>query len=274
MPGKRVWGALIAGWVAATSASVAFAADLPAYSVKAPPPAPAFSWSGIYIGGHVGYGWQKTAAHFSPANPITQFIFNLGGFPPTVGVDPRGFIGGGQLGYNWQLAPSWVVGIEADISGTAINRTQSAPGVGGTLFTFAEQKIDWFGTVRGRVGHVWERALVYVTGGLAYGHARLSTKVLGSGLTDCTITDGWCGSDSKTLAGWTIGGGVEWALADSWSIKAEYLYYRLGGISNTLQFLDPGPLPPQAYASADFKGHIVRGGINYRFGAAPVVAKY
>jgi outer membrane immunogenic protein len=99
------------------------------------------------------------------------------------------------------------------------------------------QSLDTFGTVRGRLGFTpFDRSLVYFTGGAAYGHASSSMAIVqadtGGGLLPNTFNSSF-GSASRTLVGWTIGGGWEWAFASNWSFKAEYLYYDLGNLNFT-----------------------------------------
>ncbi len=119
--------------------------------VKAPRVASVFDWSGLYIGGHVGYG----GGSFGPGtNPLPQLgIF----FPSTI----TGLIGGYQAGYNLQLPSKWVLGVEADISFTStLDRPKLVPAPFNTTF-------DHFGTARGRIGYAFGTVLPYVTGGAA-----------------------------------------------------------------------------------------------------------
>jgi outer membrane immunogenic protein len=130
----------------------------------------------------------------------------------------NGFIGGGQAGYNWQRG-TWLLGIEADFQGSDERGsgdvcTVAGCPAGSTAFT-ANYKLDWFGTVRGRVGFLpAERVLLYATGGLAYGHFAADAPLLPL-------------SWGSTRAGWTVGGGVEAAIDHNWSVKLEYLYMDL-----------------------------------------------
>ena len=103
-------------------------------------------------------------------------------------------IGGGQIGYNWQVHPNWVLGLEADIQGSAAEDTFAA-------YKFAN---PWFGTLRGRAGYAMNNVLVYLTGGLAYGGGRIEFAGM---------------SESQTHFGWTFGGGVEVGLTPNWSAK-------------------------------------------------------
>lgn len=187
MKSVLVSGALLGAMVAAP----AMAADLAkpqSYPVKAQvvAPPPVFSWTGFYIGANAGYAWGsgKGAADY-------------------YGLSPDGWFGGGQVGYNYQFQNNVLIGVEADLQGSDISN--SANGV--------NSKLDYFGTVRARLGYAYDRFLPYVTGGLAYGKN--------------TINDlGY--SDSNTHVGWTVGGGLEYAITNNWTARAEYLYMDLG----------------------------------------------
>jgi outer membrane immunogenic protein len=222
-------------------AQPALAADIPpAPAYKAPVILPSYNWSGFYLGGHGG--WGTGGASGSSA-----------GFSRDFDID--GWFGGGQLGYNWQGAGSpWVFGIEADLSAGDINGSQTA------FSTTVSSSLDLFGTVRGRIGYAFDRAMVYGTGGWAWGknEVTLTTPVLGAAV-----------SDKASLSGWTVGGGVEWALVDSWTAKVEYLYLSYSS-SDALSNWVVGGL------NTDVDGHTIRFGLNYRFGGgkAPVVARY
>ena len=128
----------------------------------------------------------------------------------------------------------------------------------------ANETLDWFGTVRGRIGVTpTDRALWYFTGGLAYAHANLSTALSTTPRTRCAgQTNCQQGAVDATKIGWTIGGGLEWAFADNLSFKTEYLYYDLGTLSHSMT--DPF-FPAIFNASADIKGSIARVGLNYKF---------
>ncbi|QUS40343.1 porin family protein [Tardiphaga alba] len=242
----------------------ASAADLAARPyTKAPVMAPTWNWSGFYFGGNVGYG----IAH----NETAQGIF--AGTPPTVllgattgPVASDGVIGGVQIGWNTMFAPSWLFGIEADIQGADVKGSQRF--VSGVLFTpgdFAavESRLNWFGTVRGRLG--WTatpETLLYVTGGLAYGEVETrnsSSFAIGGGVLETAAA-----SLKSTKTGWTVGGGIETRLWNSnWTAKAEYLYVDLG--SQTL-VNSTGPVTAFAHGSdVESRTHIIRAGLNYKF---------
>jgi outer membrane immunogenic protein len=235
----------VVGFVGAASA-----ADLPApMYTKAPPlPPPLYNWSGFYLGVNIGGSWGHQDTTFAGL---------------TNSLHPDGVIGGGQIGFNWQGNNSpWVFGLEADIQGSgqkadgsfvipAIVGIVAAPG---SSISY-EDKLEWFGTVRGRIGYaVGDRGrwLPYVTGGLAYGEGDIN----GSGTVAGTAV---AFNNSKTYVGWTVGGGVEWAFLDQWSAKLEYLYVDFGG----------GPTIPLTAATAISSGrltdNIARVGVNYHF---------
>ena len=258
--------------LAALAATPALAADM---AVKAPPPA-VYSWAGFYVGGNIGGGWVQDGGRsrcfdqFGVQNgPDCQNVVNSS-------VSSSGFIGGGQIGYNWQLNSSWVYGVEADIQGANIKGSTvvngpfpffgAGLGVGdaATQFT-AQEKIDWIGTARGRVGMTTGPALLYVTGGLAFGHADLSTS-----FTDPTVFT-FSDSAGVTRAGWTAGGGAEWALAGHWSAKLEGLYYNLGTATLLTgpSFLGAGVTTSTHGKDFQLQGEIARLGLNYRFNAGP-----
>jgi outer membrane immunogenic protein len=257
----------------------ATAADMP---VKARAPAyvpPPWSWSGFYVGVNVGWGWGKPTgdlAGFSQTPGIIGAIAD-GRIPGSLDVKPDGAIGGGQIGVNWQTGVV-VVGLEADIQASGIRKERdlfiAGPGFPALPAQItAEERIRWFGTARARLGVTpVERALLYVTGGFAFGGVHSSARIAfpfpGGGF------DGdFSGSQSSTKTGWTAGGGFEYAFDNNWSVKAEYLYIDLG--STTFRLVDPNFPNDFVDYRFDHRDHIARVGVNYKFGPpAPVVAKY
>lgn len=226
-------------------------------------PLPLANWSGFYVGANVGSAYSRT-----------ENSLLIPGLAPGVNEQftsaPNGFIGGAQIGYNWQ-ASNWVFGLEADFQGSTQKDTVCAllcSTPAGGLFA-VEQQLPWFGTVRGRVGYATGPTLFYVTGGLAYGKVESDALEL----FNATLVSH---NFSETKTGWTLGGGVERPFdffgllgGPNWSIKGEYLYVDLGEVTNS--YVQGGL--PQTFSS-DVTSHIFRTGINYRFGAAPVIAKY
>jgi outer membrane immunogenic protein len=264
----------------------ATAADLP---VKAPPlaPAPAFSWSGCYIGANAGYGWQRNRADLVvPGDPGSQAFYvptiTAGALPTSISFDRSGFIGGGQIGCNYQVQ-RFVYGIEADfdgahISGSTTTTTNVPPAFLPGVFT-AGSTLNWLGTVRGRVGFTpSDRSLVYATGGLAYGATNHTYSLA---FANPPFNDAASSNVTDTKAGYVVGAGIEWAFYQNWSVKAEYLYYNLGRSTDvtvpggrTLTLVNAGTVRSLSNTFSD-SGNLVRVGVNYRFNwAQPVVAKY
>jgi outer membrane immunogenic protein len=247
-----------------------WAADLGARTfTKAPVVAPVSNWSGLYIGGNLGYGWGDGNTDFSfPA----EFGFNN----TTLGARSSGVIGGAQLGYNWQIG-SVVTGLEADIQGSGIKGSARAiPTLVGTAIPdptsvlSSEHKLSWFGTVRGRLGvTVTPELLFYGTGGLAYGRVDASANWFesvdfGGGARFQAQAPA---SVSKTKVGWTAGAGAEWMFARNWSAKLEYLYVDLGsesaiGDETVNQVLNP---PFGVGYTWHTRENIARVGVNYHF---------
>jgi outer membrane immunogenic protein len=218
----RLITALGATVVAIGLATAASAADMPARNyTKAPAYVnPGYNWTGFYLGVNAGGAWSKAGTNFG---------------------DASGFVGGGQIGYNWQAMGSpLVLGLEADIQGTSLKNSATVGAVS------AEAKVPAFGTVRGRIGYAWDRFMVYGTGGWAYTDTKASAT-----------SPGFSASDSKWGSGYTLGGGLEWAFAGPWSLKAEYLYVKARSVDLSL-----GGVP---VSTGDYHYNVVRAGLNYHF---------
>ncbi len=204
---RRVGGIMIRmsvlGFVSALAlVSAANAADMyvPGPAAGGYKDAPVAAWTGFYAGVNGGYAWSDTS---------NQLAYS----PAFGGLAPEGGFGGGQIGYNVQR-DRIVFGIEADIQGGSISATGSDAG----LDQFKSELV-YFGTVRGRLGYAFDRALVYATGGLAYGEVKNSAVAVTS-TPDYTI--------DKTAVGYALGGGVEYKIGGAWSVKGEYQYINLG----------------------------------------------
>ncbi|AWN45131.1 porin [Methylobacterium terrae] len=244
----RLAGAL-ALTAAFTAASPAGAADLPRR--VAPPPAftpvPVFTWTGFYAGVNAGAGFGGGGGTFTDATYGTV----------TPGSRDAAFVGGGQIGYNYQLTPGsgFVIGAEADIQGTTFGRARSGL-VGTTTFYDIGPSLDWFGTVRGRIGYAFDRFLVYGTGGFAYGG--------GSTPSTASYYTGTLPGTFRT--GWTAGGGVDYAITDRLSARIEALYVSLdrNGGSGGLVY-DTATSAYYGLGKSKTEFGVVRAGLNYRF---------
>ena len=265
---KSVHRLLMAGvsLAAVSLAAPALGADLPRVQHRAPAMvAPMFSWTGFYIGVHAGYGFGSDGnAHTTGLAPINIANVAAGARPGFVELDRDGFVVGGQIGYNWQTGP-WVLGVEADISYTDFSDSVRVIGTTGLVNTF-NQELEYLGTVRGRVGYSWGWTMAYFTGGLAYGGVRHDVHFFnGVGALAFSGT-GSNGRDIET--GYTVGGGIEHAFSQAWSLKLEYLYYDLGETNVTVAAV-PGNPPaagPGYNTRFENDGHIVRAGLNYKLG--------
>jgi outer membrane immunogenic protein len=237
----------------------------------APAPVPEcdFTWTGFYLGGNAGYGWGHADTDFDPLPDAVTFV-NLR--PTTLDPDPDGFIGGGQLGYNWQWNKWLVLGLETDFQGTDIEghdsespiiQNNGTPFPNAGSFLAAHERLQWLGTVRGRIGFAPIcRLLVYGTGGFAYGNVDYSANTnFNNGFT-------YPVDFTETQTGWAAGGGVEYAISNHWTVRAEYLHYDLGDEGRTQnQLLGGVPQGPPFFVHYNFdtSGEIVRGGLNFKF---------
>jgi outer membrane immunogenic protein len=255
--------------------SPVLAADLPARPVyKAPPVVVAHSWTGWYVGANVGGHWGRDSFTVS-ADPIGWFVpagnaFINSFFPTT--LKPQGIIGGMQTGYNWQIN-SVLLGFEADAnwlggstSRVLVNTVTGLIAMGD--FMANSTNATFLSTVRARLGVTFDRALFYVTGGLAIGTIKTTDSF---GFVSGTIVAAT--NNTTTRAGGTVGGGFEYAFTDNWSAKVEYLYVNLGSFDTSIPSClgcNPGS---DITVHRKYFDNIARVGLNYKFGG-PVVAKY
>jgi outer membrane immunogenic protein len=257
--------------LSAFAASPTMAADMPVKAAPAPVMAPIYNWSGFYVGLNGGYSWGRSSRDLNFFNPLTGATFATAS---GAGRDLDGGVFGGQIGYNWQTS-NWVFGIEADAQWTGQQGSTTAlcgvtgcflagvPATVGTTATLTD-KLEWFGTIRGRVGvTVTPTALLYVTGGGAYGSVKtdLALATVTANGTPIAIA----GSRSTDRFGWTVGAGAEWMFASNWSGKIEYLYMDMGSVSNSVVLPTASGLPLGANVSSRITDSVFRGGINYHF---------
>jgi outer membrane immunogenic protein len=245
----------------------------------APPPPPADPWTGFYVGGNVGYGWGRSNTTANFYNSATGALLSSSSSSFTM----PGPLGGAQIGYNQLANGNWLWGVETDIQ--AANEQGNANGkflcsvaicqAGNPFFatgglpqnpvvvsTFNE-KIDWFGTVRGRVGTLVTPSIVaYATGGLAYGEISTSGTITGQTGTGAVTAASFSGHTTK--AGWTLGCGLEGRLTAQWSAKIEYLYMDFGTV-NTNGSLPTNFIPITATFSSKITDNVVRVGLNYKY---------
>jgi len=220
---KRLCLAAIALVALGGAAAAADLSPAPRYYPKAPAymPAQAYNWTGFYLGINGGGAFGSSSWNSTGSRDIS------------------GGLVGGTVGYNYQMGHA-VVGVEgdidwADISGSTTNGCPLG----------CKTSDTWLSTARGRIGYAADRFMPYVTGGAAFGDIRASTP----GFATATTTN----------AGWTLGGGLEGAIAGNWTAKAEYLYVDLGNFNCGFN------CGAGATNNVSFHTSIVRAGLNYRF---------
>ncbi len=221
---------LLATTTAAGAADLAMAYPVKAVAVVAP----VFSWTGFYLGANAGYG----GGSFDISWPA------VGRYPSGYANDnASGFFAGGQIGYNYQFANNVVIGIETDLqwSDVGTSRQVSMTGLPAS-YQNVQNTVDYFGTVRARMGYAFGTFLPYATGGLAYG--KVSRSV--------TAVDGYVANTNDTPVGWTLGAGAEYAFTPNWTLKTEYLYVDLGSAT----FSD---------RSLNTAFNTLKAGVNYKF---------
>jgi outer membrane immunogenic protein len=270
-----------------------------------------YSWS-------ASNGIATSTTALSPLPYLDDGAYDYGAYAATAALSASGrasapmsgFIGGGQLGYNYQFNSSFVAGFETDLQGSgakggggflnaahepsAIHVDKCSDGISlcrdDTFSSISiRRSVNWLGTVRGRLGYlVTPSLLAYATGGFAYGGVSVrsdfanawtpTTPAPYGGWAEDIGSPGGIGAFSRTLAGWTAGGGLEWMVLPGVSVKAEYLYYNLGAVNSAtpwaLYRLEggrewDGGATPALLASGQhmsFDGHVARAGLNYHFG--------
>lgn len=254
-------GAAALGALAVASVTQANAADMYTGGLKeAPVYVPPPLWTGFYIGGHIGAAWESISF---PRFRFDDQNYNCGGgcqwngsgptyfynpaFMPVSTQSTANAFGGAQLGYNFQYGSNFVYGLELDLGGMAVNLRPVAhgatywtdgsgnmAGIGTPVMFEGESNGGFYGDITGRLGYTWGTWMLYAKGGFAWlttsfamhEHVLDASGYLSNAGVSCI--NGWCdfnGSSSNTLTGWTVGGGVEWKVSPSWSIKVEYLHF-------------------------------------------------
>ncbi|ACB93767.1 outer membrane protein [Beijerinckia indica] len=230
------------------SSVAALAADLPNRAapptVPYLPPSPAFSWTGVYLGGQIGYQFGRDSI-------TAPGLFS-------VGHSPNGVVGGAHIGFNYQVS-QFIVGFEGDVNGSSYSGSVFNP----VFRTQLTSRIPVDGSLRGRIGAAWDRVLVYATGGAAF--ASIKHGYIGSSLVPGSATL------TNDRVGWTVGGGVEYAMTDNWSVRVDYRYTDYGNISDF-----PGTITvPRIHHETNNR---VQAGFSYKFDTSPptvpIVAKY
>jgi outer membrane immunogenic protein len=229
----------------------AMAADLrPVY--KAAPPV--FSWTGFYIGVHAGAAWGLKENTFTTATLTNDDQQSI-----------NGFLGGAQVGVNYQLG-SWVLGAEAQFSWANLEGKDNCIAASPVALLNCHTTVNWLGTAAARLGFAFDRTMVFVKGGGAWVHDEYEMTFFAAPLRTVQVDD--------TRYGWMFGAGVEHAFTGNWSAKVEYDYLDFG--TSTTNFPGLRALIADINEAVDIRQriHLIKFGVNYRFAAGPVVAKY
>ena len=221
---KRIFAAAA---LAAATAGSAIAADLPVKAPVYPPEVMPYNWTGLYVGGHIGWGWgRKTWSN--PGILLSEH-------------DVDGFLGGAQVGFNYQIQ-NFVLGIDAD--GSAADISGDGPDQFGDSL---RDRTRWLASLTARLGFAWDRWLIYGKGGAAWAGDQFSFLA----------PSGRNASTDQTRSGWTAGAGIEYGIWDNWSLRLEYDYMDFGTKHVTWVTGD--------FADIEQKIHVVKVGLNYRF---------
>ena len=223
------------------------------------------TWTGCYVGGNVGYGWQKTSS--TDVDPS-----NVGLYADMGSDTGSGVVGGGQVGCDYQFAGNWVIGVQGMFDGADVKGNHLVP------YAYSEDyaethstKADWFATLTARLGLVVApQALLYVKGGVAWVRNNFNDTDLSGAKLDPFI-----GTATSTRAGWTVGVGGEYKFTPNWSVFLEYNYIGLGDNTSAYSY-NCGTVCgfPNPYLISDRNNlQTVLVGLNYRFGG-PIVARY
>jgi outer membrane immunogenic protein len=200
------------GWISLLVAGPAFAADLPVKTPRAIPlpnafsSVPVYTWTGCYLGGNIGGGWQRTS------------YSNQDGTGVDIGSNTgSSFVGGGQIGCDYQIG-AWVVGVQGLLDEAALKGSVPVPNTRPTVTIFNDNR--WFATATTRVGYaIQPTLLLYGKGGAAWTSEEISVEAPPAPAAPFATDKG---------AGWTTGVGLEYMFAPRWSVFAEYDFLRFG----------------------------------------------
>lgn len=217
----------------------AYAADLPYRKgelVYVPPP-PVFTWTGVYVGADLAYQWGTATTGIYSA-PGGAFLANLSNY------GAHSVLGGAHAGYNYQIN-QFVIGVEGDTNGASYSGSQNV--AFGVAKVSTHENVE--GSVRGRLGYAWDRTLFYATGGTEIGSLQNTYSLVG---TDSLY---------QTRVGWTVGGGLEYAITPNWSVRLGYRYTDYGHYNDLLTNSTGGLMQARVHETHNF----VHVGFSYKF---------
>lgn len=237
---------LLASCVLIIAATTATAADVSATD---------YDWTGFYVGLNGGGAFNNSSVSNvmtnNPRGPNGGYFYE-----DQIEANQTKFTVGGLAGYNWQ-SNSFLLGVETDLNYLGFDASNDVV-TSSTSEKSLSTQTDWYGTLRGRVGFVVDKFLIYGTGGLAYG------RVKSQGRVDEFYY--WKGSESNINMGWTLGAGLEYAVNPDWTVGAEYQYVDLGKND-----FDYDKSPDNSYISTEVSGHvntdfsIIKATLKYKF---------
>src|SRR5947207_3262470 len=211
----------------ATGAIFVVLSALPAEAGE-PGGAPAYNWTGYYVGGHLGYAWGHSdwaarTAGGATATGSLDFFLPYDAFKGT-----GSYFSGFQAGYNYKLPSGVLVGVEADVSAPNTimgSQTFSSPAIGQASYA---EKVEYSGTLRGRVGYVRNNWLIYGTAGYAWSYDQFIRSQLAGTPAGGTAVPNTVEKSHAWRNGWATGVGVELPVASSWTANLEYLFTAFG----------------------------------------------
>ena len=271
-------------------AVTASAADMPARGpavAPAPYVAPVFTWTGFYLGVNAGAAWH--------GNDNCPGFYNYSGgvittrvsaFAPSCNSDDTAFTGGFQGGFNWQMG-AVVFGLEGDVNWIGNDSKRGFVNYGYTfnskdyLYSLdGSQQSNMLGSIRGRLGWSFDRAMLYVTGGAAFRNAGSNDVIYAYDKSSGALLATYSANSDRSNVGWSLGGGLEWAFTNNVSMKIEYLHSQFNR-DNGVYLTPTSTNRENLYAFRNDSGRdsvdVMRFGINYRFTSpapAPVLARY
>lgn len=253
---KKFHTAVLGLAAGAAAAFVATGADANGRrSIKDEPRSAPFSWTGFYAGLHGGYAWSDADWDFVSGSGATTDRLTGGSAPVGVSQSPDGLIAGGQIGYNWQTGP-WVLGVEATLSGGALDDRFKSNFAGTAQDDIYKTEISWLFLGTARLGFASDRWLAYVKGGYAAARVELST-------TDVVGGNQGSASSKRTHDGWTVGVGAEYMLVPGVTFGVEYNYIDLESARHTQTFNGSGGANVD---DVDPNIHTITGRLNFKIG--------
>jgi outer membrane protein OmpA-like peptidoglycan-associated protein len=263
-------------YLTTTAAATALLALVTPAGAQAPPGV--VQWGGPYVGLNLGGDWGQVPGAVNVGSTAGGAVPGSAAVSGTTrhltGSTNAAVTGGGQAGYNYQI-DNFVLGVEGDFRGGGLDTTTRVPAGGLTNFPAGSNfkaSSDWNASIRGRLGYAWQQFLFYGTGGVAFADVNLKSNFAPGTAPDGTALPGRTSSQSSTLMGPTVGGGVEYAMTPNISVGAEYRYtdyghanFNLGSVATTGAGGAVATAPATAHVGLRDNTAMLK--VNYRFGA-------